>query len=159
MHASRIMTGEVVTVRPDARVDEVIMMEQTSPQGHRVLPVTDAQGIVHGVLTSASVVARLLPEYIASGELGDVAFAPDLGVLRKHYLQMKNHRVDECMDAHPVLVNADESLLAVAAALVHENDAKCVLVVDEDKRLLGLITPGDVLNTLRRLKLDEAHDA
>jgi len=157
MHAERIMTRKLVTIRPDLRVDKA--MKKTSPAGHRILPVVDSQGEVKGVLSSASIIARLLPEYIASGELEDVSFVPDLGVLRKHYLQMKNHRVDECMDDRPVLVNPDESLLAVTAALVYNNENKCVLVVDEDKRLLGLITPSDVLRILSDLKLDETHDA
>ncbi len=159
MHAKNIMTSKIVTTQPDMRVDDVMMMEQTSPVGHRVLPVVDSQGIVKGVLTSASVVARLLPEYIASGELADVAFAPDLGVLRKHYLQMKNYRVEECMDKHPVLVNQDESLLAITAALTQKNENKCVLVIDNNKHLLGLITPGDVLRILREFELDESNDA
>jgi len=159
MHARNIMTSKLVTTRPDVLVDDVMMMEQTSPVGHRVLPVVDSQGKVKGVLTSASVVERLLPEYISSGELGDVAFAPDLGVLRKHYLQMKCYRVAECMDENPVLVTPDESLLAITAALTHDNENKCVLVTDEDKHLLGLITPGDVLRILRELEQDETNDA
>lgn len=159
MHATKIMTGNPITIQPDALVDDVIMMEQISPEGHRILPVVDGQGTVQGILTSASIIARLLPEYIISGELGDISFAPDMGVLRKHYLKMKNHRVDECMSDDPVLVHQNESLLAITAALVHDNKHKCVLVVDEDKHLLGLITAGDVLRTLRRLQLDETNDA
>ncbi|MDQ6960230.1 MAG: CBS domain-containing protein [Mariprofundaceae bacterium] len=157
MHAERIMTSKPVTIRPDVRVDKAI--GNMHPAGHRILPVIDDEGTIKGVLTSASIIARLLPEYIASGELENISFVPDLGVLRKHYLQMKNHRVDECMDDRPVLVNPNESLLAITAALVHENENKCVLVADADKHLLGLITPSDVLRTLRELKLDEAHDA
>ncbi len=157
MHAERIMTRNPVTIRPNARVDEAL--KKMHPGGHRILPVVDGEGAVKGVLSSASIIAHLLPEYIASGELEDISFVPDLGVLRKHYLQMKCHRVDACMDDSPALVGPEESLLAVTAALVHQNRHACALVVDAAHHLLGLITPSDVLDTLRKLKLDEASDA
>jgi len=157
LQAEHIMTDKVVIVEPDMRVGETI--ERMHPGGHRILPVVDGRGVVKGILSSASIVAHLLPEYIASGELENVSFVPDIGVLRKHYLKMQCHRVDECMDDSPVLANPDDSLLAITAALVHNNEYQCVLVVDEKKHLLGLITPSDVLRTLRRLKLDETHDA
>ncbi len=157
MRAERIMSSNPTTVRPDTRVEEA--MGKMHPGGHRILPVVDGAGTVKGIVSSASIIAHLLPEYIASGELEDLSFVPDIGVLRTHFLKVKHHQVAVCMDDSPVLVNSDESLLAVTAALVHQNRHACVLVVDESHHLLGLITPSDVLDTLRKLKLDEAHDA
>jgi len=157
MHAERIMTSNPVTVRPDMRVEEV--MGKMYPGGHHILPVVDGEGVVRGIVSSASIIAHLLPEYIASGELEDVSFVPDIGVLRKHYLKMKRHRVDVCMDDNPAMVTPDESLLAIAAAITRQERNACVLVVDDSRYLLGLITPGDVLDTLRKLRLDEACDA
>jgi len=157
MRAERIMISNPVTIQPNVHLGEAI--KKMHPDGYRILPVVDAKGTVQGVLSSTSVIAHLLPEYISSGELKDVSFVPDLGVLRKHYLQMKRHGVEKYMDTNPVLVGPDESLLAVTAALVHKNQNECALVVDENRRLLGMITPSDVLHILRDLKLDEAHDA
>jgi|AMFO01.1.fsa_nt_gi FOG: CBS domain len=156
MHAEHIMSSTPVAIHPNTRVEEALT--KMHPGGHRILPVVDGRGVVRGVLSAAAIVAHLLPEYIASGELGDVSFVPDIGVLRRHYLKVKRTRVAACMDEHPVTVHPTDSLLAVTAALARGNPHGCVLVVDDGRHLLGIITPRDVLETLKRLKLDESHD-
>lgn len=157
MLAKRIMAENPATIHPETQVKEAFAIMRESKSS--MLPVVDGQGRICGELTTYDLLQHIGPEYIASGDLTDVSFAPDIGVLRKHFQSVMNMRVAEVMGDAPLLVKGDESLLAVTVDLITARGRhEYALVVDDEHHLLGVISPRDILERLRRLKLDEAHE-
>jgi CBS domain-containing protein len=149
MQAQTMMSAKPVTVLDTDTVGTVLArMEET---GLPLLPVLDGKGAVAGVVTRFSIMTHIVPSYIATGDLDDVAYAPDIGLLRRHYDALLGKPVAEVLDAEPLLVRPDSSLLSVAATLITHGKHESALVVDEHKRLLGIISVGDVLAGLKTL--------
>jgi len=125
--------------------------------GHHMLPVVDEENRVVGLFSTLSVIGHLVPDYIVSGDLDDIPYAPDFGLLRNHYDAMKDLKVSQLMVDAPFAIKPEESLLSVAAALVTHAMHDCVLVIDSDRRLVGMITSSDVLDQLRNMPEDGSH--
>jgi len=133
-----------------ARVDEPVgeVLLRMREQQLRMLPVLSDKGRVEGVISTHSVLIHIVPDYIVSGNLKSVSYAPDIGLLRKHYLELAERPVRDVMDK-ALLVHANESLLSVSASLSTFGKHEYALVVDEDNALLGVISAGDILDRMR----------
>jgi CBS domain-containing protein len=118
--AGAIMTPDLVTVRPDASIEEaieLILREQISG-----LPVTDDSGRLVGVIT----------------EFALLAVAYDRRV--------KNHEVSQHMTRELITVEVDDPLSRVAdLCIVHRVRRVPVL---QEGRLVGIIARRDVLRAL-----------
>jgi len=148
MFASKIMTKDVTTCHPDQHVHEVItLMVETRL---RMVPVVDDDGILVGSINTLSILNRVVPEYIVTGDLKSVPFAPDIGLLRKHFKALLTDKkyIRDVMERKPTTVHHDESLLSVTAALISYDRFEYVLVVDHYNKLLGVISSGDILRAL-----------
>ncbi len=157
MLAEQIMTTEVLTVLPDDEAAKVIPLMKEG--GVRMIPVVDSDGKVAGMINSLSLLGRIVPKYIASGDLDGVSYAPDIGVFKQKFCQLRECKVRDVMEPSPTLVHPDDSLLSVAAALFTEDRYDCVIVVDDDNRLCGVISASDILFRLKLLAEDEECDA
>jgi len=146
MLASSIMQKPVVISANAQGKDALDLAIET---GHRMLPVLDDAQHVVGMFSSFAVLGYLVPDYIVSGHLADVSYAPDFGLLRKHYDELENKKVADLMSPKPFIIKPEESILSAAAALLTSTGHDGVLVVDAAGVLLGIITPADVLNSLR----------
>jgi len=147
MHARDIMKTKVVTVRSDEQLGD--LMQRIHNCHVRMFPVVDEHGAICGAVSTFSIMEHLLPSYISSGDLGNLSFAPDMDFLRKRYDERHTSHVDDLMD-EALLVEADDSVLAVAAALINYGKHECAIVVDENQHLLGILSAEDVLNSLSR---------
>jgi CBS domain-containing protein len=118
--AGAIMTPDLVTVRPDASIEEAIellLTEQISG-----LPVLDQTGHLVGVITEFALLA--------------VAYDQ----------RVKNHTVGEHMTTELITVDYDDSIRRVAdLCIVHRVRRLPVL---RDGRLVGIIARRDVLRAL-----------
>jgi len=146
MLASSIMQKPVV-ISATARGKEAL--DLAIETGHRMLPVVDDAQHVVGMFSSFAVLGYLVPDYIVSGDLADVSYAPDFGLLRKHYDELEGKKVADLMSPKPFTIKPGESVLSAAAALLTSTGHDGILVVDATGVLLGIITPSDVLNSLR----------
>jgi CBS domain-containing protein len=118
--AQSIMTSDVVTVRPNASIEEAI--ELLLSEGISGLPVTDDDGRLIGVIT----------------EFALLAVAYDRRV--------KNHTVSQHMTRDVITVNTDDPISRVAdLCIVHR--VRRVPVMN-DGRLVGVIARRDVLKAL-----------
>ncbi|OIO68471.1 MAG: hypothetical protein AUJ58_08565 [Zetaproteobacteria bacterium CG1_02_55_237] len=154
MLVSSIMQKPVV-IQADANVKYAL--DKMRESGRRMLPVVDADGRVVGLFSTLSVIGHLVPDYIVSGDLDDIPYAPDFGLLRKHFDAVKDLPVSQLMVEPPFFIKPEESLLSAAAALVTHAMFDCVLVNDSDHRLVGIITSSDVLEQLRSMPKDASH--
>ncbi len=140
---SEVMTRDVVAVTKNADIHEAARL--LSEKGVGGLPVVDEQHHVAGVLTDS-----------------DVLFM--LGVERKHgfkdllrYIfgeplpeQQKKGKVSDFMSSPAVVVRSGQDVRE-AAMLLEQKRIKRLPVVDEQNRLVGIITRADILKALTRL--------
>jgi len=146
MLAENIMVTELTTAHIDDCVCDVL--ERMRAAKLRMLPVLDSNGVVVGVISTFSIMEHLVPNYIVSGDLKQIPYAPDMGILRKHYFEVIEKDLLSVMETRPLLVKRDESLLSTAAALTAFGKHEYALVVDEKKCLIGIISAGDILDRL-----------
>ena len=146
MHAKNIMTTDVVVCHPEQTVADIA--EILNKKTFRMIPVVDAERKILGAVNTLSVLSSLVPEYIVKGYLKSIPYAPDFGLLRKHYKELMACKVNHVMDEHPTIVHAEESLLSVTAALISFDRFEYVLVADAEERLVGIISSSDILRRL-----------
>ncbi len=147
MRAENIMKTEVVSARSNERLSD--LMQRIHQYHVRMLPVIDDAGKVCGAVSTFSIMEHMLPAYVTSGDLGNLSFAPDMDLLRTRYKACHASRVADLMD-DALLVEGNDSVLAVAAALIDCGKHECAIVVDDAQQLLGIISAEDVLNSLSK---------
>lgn len=152
---ARDVMQKPVAIHADAHVKYAL--DKMRDSGHRFLPVVDEQGRVAGLFSALSVIGHLVPDYIVSGDLDDIPYAPDFGLLRQHYDAVRGLPVKQLMIERPFTIRQDESLLSASAALVTHAANDALLVVDADAKLVGVITSSDVLGRLRSLRPEGQH--
>jgi len=157
MFAERIMIKNPVTARQGERMKDVLFRMREAKL--RMLPVLDDDGVVVGIVSTFSMLGAIVPDYIVSGDLNQISYAPDMGVLRRHYDELQSKKLIEMIDKEPLMLNPEESLLSVAASLIGFRKHEYALVVDEQKHLLGIISAGDILDAMDGLLSGEVTDA
>jgi len=157
MHANLIMVKNVKTCRPDQTVAEAI--EFLNTKAFRIIPVVDDEDHILGEVNTLTLLTHIVPEYIVDGYLQSVPFAPDIGLLRKHYQEILQKNITDVMDDNPTIVREDESLLSETAAMVTHDRFEYVLVVDDEQRLTGIISSSDILRAMGRFIPEKAFDA
>ncbi len=156
MLAKNIMVKELIVARQDELVSKVF--DKMRKAKLRMLPVVDQNNCIVGILSTFCVMQHVIPSYVLSGDLEQLSFAPDIGVLKKHYTDIANQPISEVMNREPLLVQDNESVLSVAAALTAFGRHEYAMVVDHEKHLLGVISAGDILERLNK-KTQEVIDA
>jgi CBS domain-containing protein len=121
------MTRPAVAVTPDTGFAAVVTALTASGRG--ILPVVRPDGTVAGVIAASD----LLTAY-ADAQAGRSA---DAGIL-----------AHDLMTA-PAVTVADTTGIGEAVALLTEKELHHLPVVDRDGRLVGLLTPHDLLDALR----------
>jgi CBS domain-containing protein len=130
-----VMSTQVVTVRPQARVKEAIQLLDD----HRItaMPVVDDQGLLVGVVSEADLLRG--------------ALMPDR---RTHEIPVEIEgrtntlTVSDVMTPRPMSVTADTDL-AVAASVLVDSVIKSLPVLD-DGRVIGMVSRRDVIAVLAR---------
>ena len=157
MHAKDIMTTDVVVCHPEQTVADIAAV--LNEKSFRMIPVVDSDRKILGAVHSLSVLASLVPSYIVTGDLKSIPYAPDIGLLRKHYEKLLQSKVSDVMDDNPTIVSADESLLSVTAALITYDRFEYALVADDDEHLVGIISSSDILRRLAKSPHVNSDDA
>jgi len=121
----------------------------------RMLPVVDDAHIVVGVISTFDILEHIVPDYVISGDLKQISYAPDMGILKRNFKTVRTHTVREVMNTSPLLVRPEDALLSVAADLCSHGRHEYALVVNKEKKLLGIVSAGDILGRLK-LKEEEA---
>jgi len=112
------MASEPIFIRPGATIPEAIEIMKTSSIRH--LPVVEADGTLAGFVTLADMKQALVPSMLGQLDLADVTIR------------------------NPVCVHPDDDV-ELAARVIHQKKIGGMPVVDENRRLLGVITVTDLL--------------
>ncbi|MFZ3072512.1 MAG: CBS domain-containing protein [Thermodesulfobacteriota bacterium] len=153
MNAASIMSIGIVTLTPDKTVGDAVKL--FFEQRIRQVPVVNEENVVLGVITSRILMRAALPGYIREGFLKDVRFAPELKQFVENIDALRNKPLSDFVSkikpASPdyVFVTPETSTMEIAAIFVDtERSVDRILVVDNKKRLLGIISPIDIFKDL-----------
>src|SRR6516162_307095 len=143
-----VMSTHVVAVRKNAPFKEMA----TRLREHRVsaFPVLDEDNKVVGVVSEADLLTKEALEFSATGRVS--------GMLH-HREQAKAAATTaaDLMTKPPVTVGPDE-FVSHAARLMYARKVKRLPVVDDDGRLLGIVSRADVLSVYSRPDIDIERD-
>lgn len=121
---SEIMTKKPVTARPDDPLEKYI--DVLSKRRYRGIPVVDDQGRPMGLLMASRVVEALAK--CAS-----------------------NLKVKDVMVTNPPVINASDDIYEVIGAMLSNNIGR-LLVVDDEGKLVGIVTRTDILSRIASLE-------
>ena len=147
---TEVMSAPVTTLSPDASIEDAagVLVEA----GISGAPVVDADGRLLGLLDDSDLIlseARLhAPTTIEI--LG--AYIPLPGERRRFSEEVRHalaQTVAEVMDRHPAVVD-ERATVEDVATLMHDRDVGRVPVVDAEGRVVGIVTPTDLMRVLRR---------
>ncbi len=135
-----VMTHTVYSVNGDIEVQDAAGI--LSKQKISGMPVIDENGRVIGVVSEADI--------LASSGFGKKSSAGDL--LRRLLgesvpVKKEGHRVGDIMSTPPITIGPFEDIKEVAAIL-DKRRIKRLPVVDNDGRLLGIISRGDIIRAM-----------
>lgn len=147
--AAEIMDAEVPAVSPEADVRNAIELLARTDKG--AIPVVDEGRNVVGIVSESDLVLRdeeadlHLPHYL--NLMGGIVFVGSMKGFEERLDKAFATRVSELMTADPVVVHDYNSAENVARKIaeVHHNHLP---VVDEDGRLVGMVTRADALAAL-----------
>lgn len=149
MNAATIMSGGIATLTPDKTVGDVVKL--FFEQRIRQVPIVNEENAVLGVITPRILMRSILPGYIREGFIKDVRFAPELKQFVDNIESLRNKPLSDFVSkikpASPdyVFVTPETSTMEIAALFVNaERFVDRILVVDDKKRLLGIISPIDI---------------
>jgi len=157
MLAEEIMVTKLVTAQVDECIGDVLIRMRHA--NLRMLPVLNIDQTIAGVVSTFSILSHIVPDYIVSGDLKQVAYAPDMGILQKHYREQTDRPVSTIMEKAPLLITSHTSLLSVSASILSAGKHEYALVTDDAQHLLGIISTGDVLEFLSAFKEGDLSDA
>lgn len=137
------MTREVIHVRDDADITEVA--ELLSENRISGLPVVDGEGGVVGVITEADVLSM-------AGMNREHSFRDILRHILGEPLPSRNRgsrKIKDLMNS-PAITTGPESDIREVARIMDGKRIKRVPVVDEQGRLIGVISRADIVRAIGR---------
>ena len=135
-----VMTAQPLTIAPTAGFREAVRL--LSQAGVDALPVVDGERLVGLVGTE---------DLLLKEEMVELPHGGSGLPWQRHRdrVRAKGRQVAEVMDAQPPTVRPDTTL-GRAARELHRRHRGCLLVVDGDRRLLGVVTRTDLLSVYLR---------
>jgi CBS-domain-containing membrane protein len=144
-----IMEPDPVTVHPGTKMEDVVRtLKQHELPG---VPVVDDDGRLVGIITEADLILQddegdlHIPHYIEL--FGGIVFLEPLSRFEHRLNKAFAAKASEMMTADPDTVGPDTSVQE-AAHLVHGRGHNRLPVVDDDGRLVGVVTRVDLLGAL-----------
>ncbi|MFT2111226.1 CBS domain-containing protein [Marinomonas sp. 2405UD68-3] len=128
MRVVNLMTDSVVTVTMDTSFSDIRNLMETHKIHH--LPVLDGEDVM-GIISDRDLLRVLSPFFGTAGEM-------------QRDLDSVNKVAHQIMTRQPICVTPDDSVDVVLAWL-QSVDISCVLVVDKESNLKGIVTWRDLI--------------
>lgn len=147
MYVKDIMTKEVITVMEKDTVEECAKLISTNDLGG--LPVLDIDRRVKGIVTEGDLIKRASridgPPYLEI--LGGIIYLERYKDFMKDIRKSMGNLVEDIMTKDVVTIGPDEDVEDAATVMVREK-IKRLPVVDEEEKLIGIISRKDIMNYL-----------
>ena len=143
MLAKDIMTAEVVTVREDATVEEIVKILFEKNIGG--VPVVNDKNEVVGIVTEGDLIFRSkklqIPPYFSM--LGGFVFLQGSKAIEEQVKKMVGYKAEEIMTKKVVTVDEDTDLEEISTIMVNKNINRVPVVVKG--KLVGIISRKDII--------------
>ncbi|ACJ75374.1 hypothetical protein H17ap60334_01401 [Thermosipho africanus H17ap60334] len=136
---------DITAVLEDESVSRVLKI--LSRQQVTGVPVIDEDYKVVGFISENDIIRAALPSYFSL--LQTASFIPDLNQFVRNLKKISNRAVSEIM-TKPAITIKESTPLLHAADLMIRHSLKILPVVDEDDKLLGVITRMKILEAVSR---------
>ncbi|MDA8212479.1 MAG: CBS domain-containing protein [Clostridia bacterium] len=148
MQAKDIMTTDVITVAPEATVEEVAKI--ITDRGVSGVPVVDSNGKLVGIVTEGDIIARSKKLHIPTHFqlLGGVIYLEGTKKLEKDLQKMVAFQVKDLMTAKVFTVGPEAPVEEIATIMTEERVNRIPVV--EHGKLVGIISRADIVRTLIR---------
>lgn len=143
--AEDIMTRDFASLTIDASVSEAL--DAFTRESKLALPVLDADGSLKGVIDAKAIIGGAVPQYIML--MDNLKFLTSFEPFEKLLKQETAMGVREFIRPPKLTMPPSTPLIQITVALVRD-DGKNVFVVDNDGRLLGIISIQDIINKVLR---------
>jgi CBS domain-containing protein len=144
------MSTPVVTLRAAEKIEhaaDVLAAKNVSS-----LPVVDENGRLLGSLRDDDLIASAarvhVPTFINFLGLG-MPFPGEMKHLERELKKIAGATVGDVMQTDPPTIKADDTLEDVAT-LMHDHGVNSVPVVDDDKKVVGIVARADVVRFIAR---------
>lgn len=142
-----LMTRDVVVVQPQTPLQEAIkILAERRIAG---MPVVDEQGNLVGVISETDLMWRETgvnpPPYIMF--LDSVIFLQNPGKYERDLHKALGQTVGEVMTSDAISVHSNK-LLPEAAKLMHDKKIRRLPVVDDNNKVIGILTRGDIVRAM-----------
>ena len=142
-----IMTVDPVTVSPQTTLEEAIQILADKKIGG--LPVVNDEGELVGVISETDLTWQATgvdaPPYIMF--LDSVIYLQNPAKHNQEIHKALGQTVSDAMSDRPTTVKGD-LLVREAARIMHEKKVRRLPVVDEQSKLIGIVTQGDVIRMM-----------
>jgi CBS domain-containing protein len=147
LKAKDIMTTEVYSVTADMDVDE--LARRFVELNKNALPVIDGEGRLEGLVTQNDLVERDKPLHIPTViSLFDwVLYLESEKSFREELQRISARKVGEIC-AREVVTCSPETPVDQIAALMVDHQAHLIPVVDNDKKVLGVVARLDIIRSM-----------
>ncbi|MBE9065113.1 CBS domain-containing protein [Leptolyngbya cf. ectocarpi LEGE 11479] len=142
-----MMTAPPLTVTPDMPLKDAVQLLAT----HRIsgLPVVDKAGEAVGEISETDLMWQVsgasLPAYVML--LDSVVYLTNPARYNQELHKALGQTVADVMSHKVTLVQADDDLQR-AAQLMHDKQIRRLLVVDDNRHVIGILTRGDIVREL-----------
>lgn len=134
---SDVMTGEVITVKKDAGMQEVArLLSENKISG---LPVVDDENHVVGIVSEADIL------YVAGMKKGHTFKDILKHVLGEPLPMRKNREIVADIMTSPAITTKPDTDIREAAGILDEKRIKRLPVVDDDNKLIGIISRANIV--------------
>ena len=145
-----VMSTNLFATRPDASVNDAA--DLLAEKGIASLPVIDETGKLVGILRDDDLIASEarvhVPTFINFLGLG-MPFPGEMKHLEHELKKIAGASVHDVMDDAPLTVGPDQTLEDVAT-IMHERNVNSVPVVDDDGKVVGIVTRADLVRDIAR---------
>lgn len=140
MEIGQHMKREVVAIEASTTVAEAAASFVSNRIG--TMPVIDSEGRLVGVLHLRDLIELVMPAFV--GLIEDFDFVKDFGFLEQRVpeAEVLAQPVSAVME-EPVAVRANSGLLR-AFSIIHKHNLIDLMVVDEERKLVGLASRADI---------------
>jgi CBS domain-containing protein len=137
------MTSDVLTVTPDTPIMEAVQLLIDRKIGG--LPVVNEDGKLVGMISDSDLMWREQPPYMMF--LGGVIYFQNPATYERDLHKALGQTVGEVMTNHTVSVAVD-TILPVAARIMHDKKIHRLPVVDANHHPIGIIAQSDIVRSL-----------
>lgn len=149
MKVREAMIRDVSAIFEDETIEDFIV--SCLRQNKSGLPVVDDAFKVVGFLSESDVIRSALPSYFSL--LQSASFIPDTHQFVLRLEKIKNDKVSLHMIKRVTCVKLDDTVI-YAADLLIKNNLKILPVVDEERRLIGIVNRIFLIHAATQGKID-----